>query len=194
MILPARLSGLGSTSHYAATVTALAPTYGVPPSLALAVMNQESGGNQFTASGGTLTNSTSGALGLFQLMPTTAAGLGVNPNDPTQNITGGLKYLQQMYQVTGNWNDALVAYNEGPGAFAAHGAYPGAAQYASSILAAANLDSSTSTDSTLPDLTDYSASDSTDTSGDTSGGSGLSGTTMALIAAGVVGLAILATR
>lgn len=191
MILRSRLPGLGSTSPYAATVAALAPSYGVPPSLALAVMNQESGGNQFAPSGSTLTSS-AGALGLFQLMPATAAGLGVNPNDPTQNIQGGLKYLQQMYAAEGNWNDALVAYNEGPGAFAAHGAYPGAASYASSILNAAGLDSSSTT--TMPELSTEDGSDGTDTSGDTSGGGGLSGTTVAILAAGILGIALIAAR
>lgn len=121
--------GLGATS-YVSQVQFLAPSYGIPPSLAVALMNRESSGNPAAVS-------SAGAIGLFQLMPATAASLGVNPNDPTQNIKGGLSYLQSLYNQYGNWNDALVAYNEGPGAFAAHGAYASSQDYASSILSAA---------------------------------------------------------
>ena len=77
------------------------------------VIGVESGGHQTDGSGRTLTSSV-GALGLMQLMPGTAAALGVDPNDANQNVAGGTRYLQQLYAKYGNWNQALEAYNWGP--------------------------------------------------------------------------------
>jgi Transglycosylase SLT domain len=57
-----------------------------------------------------------GALGLGQLMPATAAALGVNPRDPHQNIYGAAKYLRQMWDHFHDWTFAIAAYNAGPGA------------------------------------------------------------------------------
>ena len=126
--------GLGSATPGASSlVQSLAPSYGVPPSLALAVANQESGFNQSAVS-------SAGAVGVMQLMPGTASDLGVNPADLTGNLQGGLQYLSQMYQKFGNWFDALVAYNAGPGKVSSPPASSSA--YASSILSAAGLSSS----------------------------------------------------
>ncbi len=124
-------SGLGATyPSYTSQVQALAPQYGVPPSLAVALMNRESSGNAAAVS-------PAGAIGLFQLMPATAASLGVDPHDPAQNIQGGLTYLSQLHQQYGDWNTALIAYNEGPGNLANRGVFPSSQSYADSILAAA---------------------------------------------------------
>ena len=65
--------------------------------------------------------SSAGAIGIMQLMPATAAGLGVeNPYDPKQNIMGGAKYVAQLYRTFGSYPNALelviAAYNAGPGA------------------------------------------------------------------------------
>jgi hypothetical protein len=78
------------------------------------VVGVESGGHQTDTSGNTL-RSGKGALGLMQLMPGTAAALGVDPDDPKQNVAGGTAYLKQLYAKYGNWNQALEAYNWGPG-------------------------------------------------------------------------------
>lgn len=91
-----------------------AKRHGVDENLALAVMMQESGGNQKSISH-------AGAIGLMQLMPGTARGLGVNPHDPAQNADGGVRYLKQMLkEFGGNVNDALTAYNWGPGNMRKH--------------------------------------------------------------------------
>jgi soluble lytic murein transglycosylase-like protein len=88
-------------------IVQMAQSLGVDPDLALAVAQQESGGNQSALS-------SAGAIGIFQLMPATAAALGVNPSDPMQNIQGGLTYLAQQLATFGDVSQALAAYNWGP--------------------------------------------------------------------------------
>lgn len=96
---------------------AAARKYGVPEDLFLRLVQQESGWN-------TGAISVKGATGLAQLMPDTAARLGVDPTDPSQNLDGGARYLRQMYDKFGSWRLALAAYNAGPGAVEQHGGIP----------------------------------------------------------------------
>ena len=135
-------------SNTASLIQSMAPSYGVPPSLALALAQAESSLNPNAIS-------SKGAIGLFQLMPATAASLHVDPTDPTQNIQGGLAYLQQLYNQYGNWTQALQAYNWGPGKVDSGAAVPAPVQsYASGILAAAGIsDTSTTSDLAQPSPT-----------------------------------------
>lgn len=89
-------------------VLAAANQYGVPPDLALRMVTQESGLRQSAVS-------PKGAIGVAQLMPDTAKELGVDPNNPYENIHGGMRYLKQQYEKYGDWKLALAAYNAGPG-------------------------------------------------------------------------------
>jgi soluble lytic murein transglycosylase-like protein len=86
-------------------------SYGVDPAIALAVAQQESGFNQAA-------RGAAGEVGVFQLMPATASGLGVNPYSTSENIQGGVSYLAQLYRQFGDWTKALAAYNGGPTAMA----------------------------------------------------------------------------
>ncbi|MTH78569.1 lytic transglycosylase domain-containing protein [Paracoccus aestuariivivens] len=104
-------------SQYLPHAKAMARKHGVPEDLFLRLVQQESGWNPSA-------RSHKGAQGLAQLMPGTAAKMGVNPNDPLQNLEGGARYLRQMYNTFGSWKLALAAYNAGPGAVAKYGGVP----------------------------------------------------------------------
>ena len=61
--------------------------------------------------------SKSGAIGVMQLMPATAAALKADPNNPEQNIEAGTRYLRELLlRYDGDAAKALAAYNAGPGA------------------------------------------------------------------------------
>ena len=112
-------SGAGVATPFAAEIDAAAQRNGIDPALLRGLIRQESGFD-------TTARSSAGAIGLCQLMPATAAGLGIaNPADPVQNIEGGAKYLrQQLDRFGGDVSKALAAYNAGPGAVQRYGGVP----------------------------------------------------------------------
>ncbi len=91
--------------------------HSIPEDLFLRLVQQESGWNPQAVSH-------KGATGLAQLMPDTAALLGVNIHQPAENLDGGARYLRMMYDRFGNWRLALAAYNAGPEAVVRHGGVP----------------------------------------------------------------------
>jgi hypothetical protein len=125
----AELEAIASDDR-ASFTRAAAERIGVRPELALAVRHQESRGNPKAIS-------PKGARGEFQLMPGTADDLGVNPDDPYDNIVGGLTYLKRQIDDFGDERLGLAAYNAGPAAVRKHGGVPPFAEtqdYVSSIL------------------------------------------------------------
>ncbi len=102
---------------YLEVAKAAARKHGIPEDLFLRLVQQESGWNP-----GAVSNK--GATGLAQLMPATAAHLGVDPNDPGQNLDGGARYLRMMFDRFGDWRLAVAAYNAGPQAVEKHGGIP----------------------------------------------------------------------
>lgn len=118
---------------FAAEIQAAARKHGVDPALLAALVRQESNFNPNA-------RSPAGAIGLTQLMPGTAASLGVtDPTDPVQALDGGAKYLrQQLDRFGGDERLALAAYNAGPGAVQRFGGVPPYAEtqnYVKKVLA-----------------------------------------------------------
>lgn len=103
---------------YDPIIRSMAGEFGVPPALVKAVVAAESAFNPKAVSH-------AGAQGLMQLMPKTAAMLGVSDAmAPEQNVRGGVAYLRSMIDRYGDLSRALAAYNAGPGAVDRFGGIP----------------------------------------------------------------------
>ncbi|MFN3644075.1 MAG: lytic transglycosylase domain-containing protein [Gemmobacter sp.] len=96
---------------------AAARQHAIPEDLFLRLVQTESGWNPQAVS-------PKGATGLAQLMPGTAAMLGVRIDDPKANLEGGARYLRMMHDRFGSWRLALAAYNAGPEAVTRHAGIP----------------------------------------------------------------------
>ncbi len=99
-------------------VTRYATIYGLDEALVYAVIRAESNFDPNAVS-------SAGARGLMQLMPGTAAEMGVTDIfDPTQNVAGGTQYLSKMLELFKDKKLALAAYNAGPENVKRHGGIP----------------------------------------------------------------------
>ena len=130
--LPAR-----SWTRYGADIHEIAREHGVSPALIEAVIRAESGFDPSAIS-------SKGAAGLMQLMPKTAAALGVADRfDPRESIRGGVRHLRHLLErYQGSVVLALAAYNAGEGAVDTHRGvppYPETQQYVRSVLRRAGL-------------------------------------------------------
>ncbi|UNC90728.1 lytic transglycosylase domain-containing protein [Candidatus Contubernalis alkaliaceticus] len=101
--------------------SANAEKFQIPRSIFLGLITLESGWNPNAGN-------SSGAIGLTQIIPSTAALLGYRPeelaNNPELQLEAGAKYLSSMYQEFGDWKLALAAYNAGPAAVKRYNGIP----------------------------------------------------------------------
>jgi hypothetical protein len=116
-IAPSRsVSGLSDEVH--ALAGKAGRLFSLPENLVRAIVAVESGGRTNAVSG-------KGAVGLMQLMPDTAREMGVrDPRNAWDNLVGGAKYLARQLERFGRLDQALAAYNAGPGAVEKHDGVP----------------------------------------------------------------------
>ncbi len=105
------------TNTVKATIVKHALSMGVDPAIALSIAKTESGYRHNA-------RSSHGAVGVFQLMPSTARKMGLNPYSLNDNIKGGIMYYKMMYKMFGSMELALAAYNAGPGNVKKYNAVP----------------------------------------------------------------------
>jgi soluble lytic murein transglycosylase-like protein len=117
-IAPAAPPALAAAPSPGDLANAAADKYGLPRWLVRSVMAAESASNPLAVS-------PKGAVGLMQLMPSTAKTLSANPYDPAQNVDAGARYLRDLLlQYDSHLWHALAAYNAGPGAVAKYNGLP----------------------------------------------------------------------
>lgn len=90
---------------------------GVDPAITLSIAKVESGYRHEA-------RSAHGAVGVFQLMPSTARRMGLNPYSLDDNIKGGVMYYKSMYKMFGSMQLAIAAYNAGPAIVKKYNAVP----------------------------------------------------------------------
>ncbi len=117
LILACGQANAATVEEVKATIVNQAMELGIDPALALSIAKVESNFRMEA-------RSAAGAVGVFQLMPTTARKIGINPYSMTDNIKGGLKYYLMMYRMFGSVELALAAYNAGPGNVKKYNAVP----------------------------------------------------------------------
>ena len=121
--------------QFVSTIEQAAAANGIPSSLLAALLSQESGFDPNAVS-------SAGAQGIAQFMPSTAAGLGIDPADPTQAIQGAARLIASYASSFGSYANALAAYNAGSAAVAKYSGippYPETQAYVKNILSMAGL-------------------------------------------------------
>jgi soluble lytic murein transglycosylase-like protein len=121
---------------YGADFAGASASTGVPEALLNAVASTES-----SFQPGAVSNA--GAEGLMQLMPTTAASLGVNPFNPSQAVNAAAHLLSNYHEQFGSWSLALAAYNAGPAAVQTYSGVPPYSQtqnYVQTVLSRAGME------------------------------------------------------
>ena len=121
--------------QYAGTIVAAAANNGIPAALLAALVSHESGFDPTAVS-------SAGAEGIAQFMPGTAAGMGIDPDDPTEAINAAAKLLGSYTAQFGSYSDALAAYDAGSSAVERYGGVPPYAEtqaYVPAVLSLAGL-------------------------------------------------------
>jgi peptidoglycan DL-endopeptidase CwlO len=121
--------------QYVNTIEQAATNNGIPPSLLAALVSHESGFDPTAVS-------SAGAEGIAQFMPATAAGMGIDPDNPTEAINAAAKLLGSYTRQFGSYGDALAAYDAGSSAVERYGGIPPYAEtqaYVPAVLSMAGL-------------------------------------------------------
>jgi peptidoglycan DL-endopeptidase CwlO len=121
--------------QYVNTITEAAANNGIPAALLAALVKHESGFDPTAVS-------SAGAEGIAQFMPATAAGMGIDPDDPTEAINAAAKLLGSYTAKFGSYSDALAAYDAGSSAVERYGGIPPYAEtqaYVPAVLTMAGL-------------------------------------------------------
>ena len=114
---PTQMGNVAVPAAYAGTIQQAAASNGIPASLLAALLYHESRFEPGVVS-------SAGAEGIAQFMPATAAGMGVDPTNPTQSIEGAAQLLGSYTRQFGSYSDALAAYDAGSSAVERYGGIP----------------------------------------------------------------------
>jgi peptidoglycan DL-endopeptidase CwlO len=132
---PSQMGNVAVPAAYAGTIEQAASSNGIPPSLLAGLLYHES---RFEPN----VVSSAGAEGIAQFMPATAAGMGIDPTNPTQSIEGAAQLLGSYTRQFGSYADALAAYDAGSSAVERYGGIPPYAEtqaYVPAVLSLAGL-------------------------------------------------------
>jgi peptidoglycan DL-endopeptidase CwlO len=132
---PTQMGNVAVPAAYAGTIEQAASSNGIPASLLAALLYHESRFEPGVVS-------SAGAEGIAQFMPATAAGMGVDPTNPTQSIEGAAQLLGSYTRQFGSYSDALAAYDAGSSAVERYGGIPPFAEtqaYVPAVLSLAGL-------------------------------------------------------
>ena len=130
-----QMGNVAVPAAYAGTIQQAATANGIPASLLAALLYHESRFEPGAVS-------SAGAEGIAQFMPATAAGMGVDPTNPTQSIEGAAQLLGSYTRQFGSYSDALAAYDAGSSAVERYGGIPPYAEtqaYVPAVLSLAGL-------------------------------------------------------